>query len=127
MRKFVFDGLVAFLREEYGTDLRWVANYNSKTYEYEFRHVRDDLRDDLTGVQLDHVVHRSIAVYNKRHAEDVYFHLGEANYLVTDYERGTAFHVFLDDVRGVTILLEPHVSVTVPEFVDACRNEIHLA
>lgn len=124
MAKFDFRGLVEFLREQYGEDLRWVANYNSKTYDYRFHHTRDDIKNDLKGNQLDYVIHRSLAVYNKRHAEDVYFHLGESDHLIVNYERGTAFHLFLDDVRGVTVMLEPSVSITVPEAIEEWRNHV---
>jgi hypothetical protein len=127
MRKFQFDGLVDALTEQYGADLRWVANYNSKTYNYRFHHVRDGLKNELTGNQLDYVVHRSLAVYNRQHAEDVYFHLGDSDYLVVDYERGTAFHLFLDDVRGVTVVLEPDVSVTLPDTIADWRDHISTA
>ncbi|MFD1646810.1 hypothetical protein [Haloarchaeobius litoreus] len=127
MQKFSFDRLVTFLDERYGDDLRWVANYNSRTYEYRFHHVRDDLTTEFTENQLDFLVHRSLAVYNKRHAEEVYFNLGAADSLVVDYENGTALHVFLDDRRGVTIVVEPTVSVTVPDLVDECREHIDVA
>lgn len=124
MQKFSFDRLIPFLENRYGDELRWVANYNSRTYEYRFHHIRDDLTTEFTGNQLDYLVHRSLAVYNKRHAEEVYFNLGEADSLVVDYENGTALHVFLDDRRGVTIVVEPTVSVTVPDLVDDCREHI---
>ena len=124
MAKYDFDDLVSFLRERYGEDLRWIANYNSESYDYEFQHIRNDLKNDLKGNQLDYVIHRSLAVYNKRHTEEVYFHLGESDYLIVNYERGKAFHVFLDDKRGVTIMIEPDVSVSLPEFVDDCRDRI---
>lgn len=127
MPKFDIGGLVDFLRDGYGEDLRWVANYNSKTYDYHIHHVRKDLKNELKGIQLDHLVHRSLAVYNKRHAENVYFHLGESDYLIVDYERGTAFHLFLDKHRGVTIMLEPHVSVTLPDVIDDWRSKIKLS
>ncbi|MDX1746444.1 MAG: hypothetical protein R3324_10945 [Halobacteriales archaeon] len=127
MPKFRFDGLVAFLRDRYGEDLRWVANYNSESYSYRFHHVRTDLQNDLKGNQLDYVIHRSLAVYNKRHAEEVYFHLGESNYLTVAYEQGTAFHVFLDDKRGVTIMLEPDVQVTIPDAIEEYRAHVHPA
>ena len=127
MKKYSLDRLVAFLEERYGDDLRWVANYNSRTYEYRFHHIRDDLTTEFTGNQLDFLVHRSLAVYNKRHAEEVYFNLGEADSLVVDYEHGTALHVFLDDRRGVTIVVEPAVSVTLPDLVDECREHIDRA
>ncbi|WP_440988329.1 hypothetical protein [Haloarchaeobius baliensis] len=127
MQKYSLDRLVPFLENRYGDDLRWVANYNSRTYEYRFHHVRDDLTTEFTGNQLDYLVHRSLAVYNKRHAEEVYFNLGAADSLVVDYEHGTALHVFLDDRRGVTIVVEPTVSVTVPDLVDECREHIDVA
>lgn len=127
MAKPNLDALVEYLKETYADDLRWVANYNSKSYDYEFHHVRKNLKNDLKGIQLDYVVHRSLAVYNKRHAEEVYFHLGESDYLIVHYERGTAFHIFLDDDRGVTIMLEPDVSVVLPDFVDECRDRMELA
>ena len=124
MPRFDFEELVRYLRDEYGEGLRWVANYHSTRLDYRFHHVRDDLKNDLTGNQLDHVIHRSLAVYNKRHAEDVYFHLGESDSLVVSYEKGTAVHVFLDDRRGVTVMVEPDVSISLPDFVEACRTRI---
>lgn len=39
-----------------------------------------------------------------------------------DYERGTAFQVFLDDDRGVTVMIEPDVSVTLSETIDEWRS-----
>lgn len=124
MSKYRFDGLVDYLRERHGDDLRWVANYNSDNYGYTFHHIRGNLKAELKGIELDYVIHRSLAVYNKRHAEEVYFHLGDANYLLVDYDRGTAFHVFLDDDRGVTVMLEPDVPVELPTFVEDCRERI---
>lgn len=127
MPKFKFDKLVQYLRDQYGQDLRWIANYNSETFDYRFHHIRKDLKNDLKGNQLDYVIHRSLAVYNKRHAEEIYFHLGESDYLIVNYERGTAYHLFLDDKRGVTIMLEPDVSVTLPDVIDDCRAHIEPA
>lgn len=127
MPNYEFDSLLSYLRAEYGADLRWVANYDSQRYNYKVRHVRKDLEGELKGAQLDHVIHRSLAVYNKRHAEGIYFHLGESDHLTVHYERGTAIHVFLDDHRGVTIMLEPDVSVTLPEFVEDCRERLGAA
>ena len=124
MPKPSVDGLVSYLRDRYGDDLRWVADHDSRTYDYRVHHVREDLRNDLTGNQLDHVIHRSLAVYNKRHAEEVYFHLGDADHLSVSYERGMAIHLFLDDTRGLTVMLEPDVPVTLPTMVAECRSKI---
>lgn len=124
MPKFKLDGLVPYLRKEYGEGLRWVPNYNSETYSYNVHHVRDDARKELQGNQPDYVIHRSLAEYNKRHTEEVYFHLGESNYLVADYERGTAFHGFADDVRGVTTTLEPDIQIRLPTLDETCRGKV---
>ncbi|MDX1746631.1 MAG: hypothetical protein R3324_11890 [Halobacteriales archaeon] len=124
MPKPRLEALVEFLLDRYGEDLRWVATYDTASFDYRFHHIRTDVKDDLKGRQLDHVIHRSLAVYNKRHAEEVYFHLGESDYLIVDYELGTAFHLFLDDRRGVTVMLEPDTELTLPTFVDECRSHL---
>jgi hypothetical protein len=127
MPKFDIGPLVTVLRDRYGDELRWVANYNSDTYAYRVYHVRADLENELTGNQLDYLIHRSLAVFNKRHSEEVYFHLGESEYLLVHYERGTALHVFLDETRGVTIMLEPDVSLTLPNAVEEFRSHVEPA
>lgn len=127
MKKYDLTDMVDHLVTAYGDDLRWVANYNSQSFAYKFHFIRDDLKTELTGNQLDYVIHRSLAVYNKRHAEEVYFHLGDAQQLTVQYDHGTAVHLFLDEVRGVTIMVEPDRSLAFPEFVEECRSLINLA
>ncbi|MFB6253073.1 MAG: hypothetical protein ABEI06_00520 [Halobacteriaceae archaeon] len=124
MEKYSFDSLLEYLHETFDSDLRWVANYNAQSYDYKFHHIRADLKNELTGNQLDYVIHRSLAVYNKRHAEEVYFHLGESDFLLVHYDKGSAYHIFLDDRRGVTIMVEPDVTVSVPKFIERCREKI---
>lgn len=124
MKRYDFEPLVDHLVTTHGDDLRWVANYNSQSFSYEFQFIRNDLKTELTGNQLDYVIHRSLAVYNKRHTEEVYFHLGDAHQLTVNYDKGTAVHVFLDDVRGVTIMVEPDLSLVFPDFVEECRDRI---
>ena len=127
MPKFEYDSLTAFLRERFDDDLRWVANFDCESYDYEFHHVRADLRTELTDQQLDYLIHRALAAFSKRDAEEVYFHLGDAEYLLADYERGTALHLFLDDRRGVTIVLEPDATIQLPDFVAECRDRLEPA
>ena len=127
MAKRRFEALADHLRDRYGEDLRWVADFDAGSYEYRFHHVRRDLKNDLKDRQLDYLIHRSLAVYNRRHAEEVYFHLGSADSLVVDYERGTAVHLFLDDRRGVVVMLEPTVPVTLPDFVEEWRGHLGTA
>lgn len=66
-------------------------------------------------------------MFNKRHVEEVYFHLGEADYLITNQEKGTAFHIYLGENRGVVIMLEPDVEVSLPGFIEECRNKVEAA
>lgn len=118
-----FVALDDFLTAEFGDDLRWFAAFDAKSYDYDFFHVREDLRRDLKSHQLDYIIHRSLASFSKRNAEDVYFHLGDADYLVAGYESGTAYHVYLDDRRGLVVMLEPDTAVTLPKFVDTIREK----
>lgn len=119
-----FDPLRDHLRETLGEDLRWLASFDAESYDYDFHHVREDLETDLTDRQLDYVVHRSLAVFNKRHVDGIYFNLGESSSLVADYERGRAVHGFLDDRRGFVVTVEPDRDVSLPGFVEECREQL---
>ncbi|MDG5776991.1 hypothetical protein QA599_11090 [Haloarculaceae archaeon H-GB1-1] len=124
MAKPRYDDLKSFLADRFGDSLRWVASFDSDSYTYNVRWIRDDLKTDLSNFDFDTIVHRSMAVFNRRHVEDVYFHLGDANSLVIEHERATAVHVYVDDSRGVVIKLEPDASVTIPEFRTECLSEL---
>jgi hypothetical protein len=115
MSDWNFDALVEYVREEFGDDLRWVASFDSDRFTYQVRYIRDDLRTDLSDLELQTIIHRSMAVFNRDHVEDVYFHLGEARSLVVDHENATAFHLYLDDHRGVVVKVEAGASITVPD------------
>ncbi|WP_255151420.1 hypothetical protein [Halorarius halobius] len=119
-----YDALVAWLREAYGDRLRWVASFDHGRFSHRVRFVRDDLKTELTEQQLDVVVHRSLAVFNRDHVEDVYAHLGPARALVVEHERATAIHVYLDDEQGVVVKLEPAATVEVPGFAADCRDRL---
>ncbi|WP_435101777.1 hypothetical protein [Halarchaeum sp. P4] len=123
MWKEEFATLDDYLSDEYGDDLRWFAAFDAKSYDYDVYHVRKDLQQDLKGNQLDYVIHRSLASFSKQNAEGVYFHLGDADHLVAGYERGSAHHVFLDDRRGLVVMLEPDTDVTLPEFPKTVREK----
>ncbi|MEA5386272.1 hypothetical protein VB773_09495 [Haloarculaceae archaeon H-GB2-1] len=79
MAKPRYDDLKSFLADRFGDSLRWVASFDSDSYTYNVRWIRDDLKTDLSNFDFDTIVHRSMAVFNRRHVEDVYFHLGDAN------------------------------------------------
>jgi hypothetical protein len=124
MQKYDFTDLLAFLKESFGEDLRWVANFRADTTQYKFQFVRDDLTDDLRSRDLDNVIHRSLAVFNRRHVDRVYPHLGTSRYVLAEYERGLALHLYLDDARGVAVVLEPDAEVDLPGFVDDCFDRV---
>ena len=119
-----YDALVSWLRGEYGEALRWVASFDHGQFTHRVLFVRDDLKTELTDRQLDIVVHRSLAVFNKDHVEDVYAHLGEARALVVEHELATAAHVYVGSDRGVVVKFEPGVTVEVPGFAAACRERL---
>jgi len=120
MPKPRYDNLVTSLRDEFGDGLRWVASFDSDAYSYDVRHIRDDLKSDLSGLDLDTVIHRSMAVFNRDHVEDVYFHLGDATALLVRHEKATAVHLYLSRNRGVVVKLEPDVSFRYPDLLDEC-------
>lgn len=125
MPKPQYAALIDWLREEYGDQLRWVASFDSRRHSYSVRYIREDLKTELTTHQFDTIVHRSIAVFNRRHVEDVYFHLGDAEALVARYEEAMAIHLYLSDVTGVVIKLTPDASVTLPDFLETCLERLY--
>jgi hypothetical protein len=111
---------VAFLLERYGDDLRWVASFNTDSYRYAVEYIRDDLRTELSTHQLDVVIHRSIALFNRPAVEEVYTHLGDARSLVLQHERATAVHVYLGGGDGVVIKIRAGNEISLPGLVDDC-------
>ncbi|WP_135852085.1 hypothetical protein [Halorussus salinus] len=124
MPKPRYDSLVTYLRDELGDGLRWVASFDSDDYSYDVRYIREDLKADLSGLDLDTIIHRSIAVFNRDHVEDVYFHLGDAKALLVRHEKATAVHLYLSRNRGVVVKLEPDVSFQYPDFLDECLTTL---
>jgi hypothetical protein len=119
-----FDAFVKWLQDRFGDSLRWVASFDSDKFSYKVRYVRDDLKNDLTDHQLQVIIHRSMAVYNRRHLEDVYNHLGTAQSLVVEHDRAMAVHLYFDGTRGVVVKLSKDASVTTPEFTEAAMTEL---
>jgi len=115
-----YDDLVRFLRDRFDDDLRWVASFNTDSYRYKLRYIRDDLHTELSTRDLDVVVHRSIALFNRPYVEEVYTHLGHARSLILHHERATAVHIYLSDVDGITIKIRAGSEISVPGFVEEC-------
>ncbi|MFC4358419.1 hypothetical protein ACFO0N_10755 [Halobium salinum] len=116
---------VDWLREEHDDQLRWVASFNSRSHSYKVQYIREHLETELTGHQPDTIIDRSMAVFNRRHVEDVYSHLGEAECFIARHERAMAVHIYLSDVTGAVVKLEPEASVTLPDFVETCPEKLH--
>jgi hypothetical protein len=115
-----YDALVAFLQDRFEGDLRWVASFNADTYRYEVRYIRPDLTTELSTHDLDVVIHRSIALFNRPYVEQVYTHLGDVRSLVLQHERATAVHLYLDDADGIVVKIRADNEVSVPGFVEEC-------
>jgi hypothetical protein len=115
-----YDALVAFLRDRYDDDLRWVASYDADTYKYKIRYIREDLKTELTTNKLDVMIHRTIALFDRPYVEEVYTHLGHAQSLVLHHEQATAVHIYLNDREGLVVKIKAGNSVAVPDFVDEC-------
>lgn len=124
MAKPDYAALVSYLTEQHGESLRWVASFDSDRFTYKVRYIRDDLEGDLSGLDFDTIVHRSMAVFNRTHVEDVYFHLGDARSLVVEHERATAIHLYIDERRGVVVKLEPDSDVRLPDFRTECLDRL---
>jgi hypothetical protein len=120
MPKPRYDRLADDLEAEFDDRLRWVASFDSDDYSYDVRYIREDLKADLSGLDLDTIIHRSLAVFNREHVEDVYFHLGSAEALLVRHEQATALHLYLSRDRGVVVKFEPDASFEYPDFLDEC-------
>ncbi len=115
-----YDALVAYLEDRFEEDLRWIASFNTKTYRYTVQYIRPDLTTELSSHDLDVVIHRTIALFNRGYVEQVYTHLGDAKSLVLDHDRATAVHVYLGKNEGFVVKIRTGNEVTVPTFVDEC-------
>jgi hypothetical protein len=115
-----YQALVAHLLDRHGDGLRWLACFDSERYSYNVEYIRDDLTTELSTHDLDVVIHRTVALFNRPYVEEVYTHLGDAQCLVLQHERATAVHVYLSDREGLVIKLRAGIDVTLPEFVDEC-------
>jgi hypothetical protein len=124
MPELDYASLVAWLRETYGDDLRWTASYDHATYQYTVQYIREDLKTELKSRELDTIIHRSMALFNREHVDDVYFHLGEARSLVVEHERATAVHVYTGEETGVVIKLRHGAEFSFPDFVDRVLAEL---
>jgi|GEM_PF-2031786 len=124
MGKPAYDSLLDWLREEFGDSLRWVASFDSDSFGYNVRYVREDLKTELTNLQLEYVIHRSMAIYNRDHLEDVYAHLGTAESLVVQHDEAMAVHVYFEGSKGVVVKLAKDASVRTPEFYDAAMDRL---
>lgn len=119
-----YEALIEFLEPRFGEQLRWVASFNSARFAYTVRYIRPDLEVELSSLELETIIHRSMAVFNRQHVEDVYFHLGDAEALVVQHDRAFAVHIYLTDTVGVVIKLERDATVTIPTFVEECLDRL---
>jgi hypothetical protein len=120
-----YENLVEMLHERFDQDLRWVASFDSSTYNYTIHYIRPDLKTELSNHQFDVVVHRSIALFRRPYIEEVYAHLGNVNSLVLQHDRATAVHLYLSDTAGVIIKIKAGNSISIPEFTHDCLAALY--
>jgi len=120
-----YDSLVAFLRDRFEDELRWVASFNTETYGYKVRYIRPDLKTELSSYDLDVIIHRTIALLKRPYVEEVYTHLGHVQSLVLQHERATAVHVYLGDAEGFVVKIRAGNAITVPGFIDDCLTALY--
>jgi hypothetical protein len=120
-----YESLVAFLRDRFEDDLRWVASFNTDTYRYTVQYIRSDLHTELSSHDLDVVIHRSIALFNRPYVEEVYTHLGNVHSLVLQHDRATAVHFYLGDADGFVVKIRAGNDVSIPGFVDDCLGALY--
>lgn len=117
-----YEELIVFLRDRFGDDLRWVASFDAKRYDYTVQYIRPDLKTELSNHEFDVVVHRSIALFRRPYVEEVYSHLGSARTLVIEHERATAVHIYLSETEGVIIKIKAGNEISLPSFTDDCLD-----
>jgi hypothetical protein len=120
-----YDNLVRFLRDRYDRDLRWVASFDTESYQYNVEYIREDLKTELTSRDLDIVIHRSIALFNRPYVEEVYTHLGHAQSLILQHDLATAVHIYLSENEGITIKIRAGNEISVPGFVEDCLEALY--
>ncbi|MCT9097939.1 hypothetical protein [Haloarchaeobius sp. HME9146] len=119
-----YDRLVAYLRDRFDDDLRWVASFDTERYDYTVQYVRPDLQTELSTHEFDTVVHRSIGLFRRPYVESVYTHLGPARTMVVEHERATAVHLYLSDTEGVIIKVKAGNAISIPTFADDCLAQL---
>lgn len=120
-----YDALVEMLRDRFADDLRWIASFDSTTYDYTVHYIRPDLKTELSTHDFDVVVHRSIALFRRPYVEEVYTHLGHVDSLVLQHDRATAVHLYLTDTTGVIVKIRTPNRITVPDFTEECMRALY--
>ncbi|KTG14042.1 hypothetical protein [Haloferax profundi] len=92
-----YDSLVTMLRDRFDDDLRWVAPFDTPTYNYTVHYIRPDLKTDLSPHDFDVVVHRSIALFRRPYVEEVYAHLGNVKSLVLEHDRAAGNDIVIPE------------------------------
>ena len=120
-----YDRLVAALRDRYGDAVRWVASCDTDADRYEVRCVRRGLETERSSHDLDVVIHRSIALFDRPYVEEAYRYLGDVQALILQHERATAVHVYLGPSEGFVVKVRAGEAVTLPAFVDDCLAALY--
>jgi hypothetical protein len=116
------DGLVEWLRDEYGDDLRVVGVYTETTFEmlYMAEKVREQYsRDEIYAMSDEFIMSDS--------RENTYlerlFHLGRIKYVVHGFDDGQVFRIPLDQGTGLIVSVASTTDVSLPVFIRQLKSE----
>lgn len=116
------DGLVKWIRDEFGNGLRAIGAYDEHTYEllYLKAEVRKQYtRQEQTAVGDEYVLSgRQEDSYHER-----LYHLGSFSYEVQGFEQGQVIRIPLDMRKGLILSFDNTVNISIPQFVDQLKNQ----
>lgn len=111
------DGLVEWVRDIFGDELRVIGAYNEHTFE--FLYANAAITEQYTEEELIATGDEFILSDQR---EDPYqeqlFYLGELTYDVKGFEDGQVLRIPLDETSGLIVSVASTASVSLPEFVD---------
>lgn len=111
------DGIVEWVRAEFGDAVRVVGAYVDHTFE--LLYVKTAVREQYTEQEFAATGDEFILRDRK---EDPYherlFHLDEFKYDVQGFEDGQVIRIPLADTQGLVVSLDSTVDVLLPQFVD---------
>lgn len=111
------DGLVEWVREKFGDEVRTVGAYDDRTFE--LLYITAAVREQYTQQELIATGDEFVLSGRK---EDPYherlYHLGEFKYDVQGFDEGLVIRIPLGETRGLLVSFDSTATISLPQFVD---------